>query len=386
MLGGCATFLLVVLFSLDVFTDIATGVELILNDHVQYGLLVLLLVLTPGFIAILAEIYKCCLYEGFCGRNATDWLYLLVYPLFTVIMMGLGTCHVTCHREGMYLRSLQGFITAAGQIILNLYVLSRGVLIHSLAQTVHYLTTQDPEQRAEFKGAEHPLRWYWGLIQMYSLVFSAVSLLQTVVYFNECEKKTSSIWRLFVAVPFYGSTIVYRVLAISLLLLFYRQYTLIPVMLILTFNIISFKILGLDLPRSVVYGFASILAPAGFNRCRNPKLQPLGYVSDEVRYSERSPEQLENLKERSKRFLALHLIFGAFVLGVSLVLLWIMLNFSQLYSPLIEYTILPKVFVNDYILPTILLAFVCSTVFTVLYCCTILCCFEDEYVYPLTIH
>ena len=29
------------------------------------------------------------------------------------------------YREGMYLRSLQGFITAAGQIILNLYVLSR---------------------------------------------------------------------------------------------------------------------------------------------------------------------------------------------------------------------------------------------------------------------
>ena len=25
------------------------------------------------------------------------------------------------------------------------------------------------------------------------------------------------------------------------------------------------------------------------SRCRNPKLQPLGYVSDEVRYSERSP-------------------------------------------------------------------------------------------------
>ena len=54
-------------------------------------------------------------------------------------------------------------------------------------------------------------------------------------------------------------------------------------------------------------------------RCRNPKFQPLGYVSDEVRYSERSPEQVEILRERSKRYLALHLIFGAFVLGVSLV-------------------------------------------------------------------
>ncbi len=35
---------------------------------------------------------------GCCGRNATDWLYLLVYPLFTLIMMALGSCHLTCHR------------------------------------------------------------------------------------------------------------------------------------------------------------------------------------------------------------------------------------------------------------------------------------------------
>ena len=63
-----------------------------------------------------------------------------------------------------------------------------------------------------------------------------------------------------------------------------------------------------------------------------------------------------------------------------------MLNFSQLYSPLIELTILPKVFINEYILPAILAGFTGSTVFTVLYCCTILCCFEEEYIYPLTIH
>ena len=28
----------------------------------------LLLVVAPGIIAVLAEIYKCCLYEGVCGR------------------------------------------------------------------------------------------------------------------------------------------------------------------------------------------------------------------------------------------------------------------------------------------------------------------------------
>ena len=80
----------------------------------------------------------------------------------------------------------------------------------------------------------------------------------------------------------------------------------------------------------------------GFNRCKAPKLQPLGYVSDEVTYSERSPEQVDVLRERSKRFLALHLIFGIFVFGISLTLVYLMLNFSKLYTPLEETTILPR--------------------------------------------
>jgi len=343
-------------------------------------------VVSPSLVALLAEVYKCCLYEGCCGRNATDWIYLIVYPLFTVIMLALGSCHPACKREAMYLRSLEGFVAAAGQVVLSLIVLSRGVLIHSLAQTIHFLTTPDLEQRESFLAAERTPKWYWGLIQVVSLLFSIVSLLQTVVYFNECEKRRLSAWRLFVAVPFYAVTICYRVAAIALLSLFFRTYVLIPVLLIVVFNTVSFKLLGLDLPRSLVYGVCSLTAPVGFNRCKAPKLQPLGYVSDEVTYTERSPEQVDILRERSKRFLALHLIFGIFVLGISLVLVYVMLNFSQLYTPLTDTTILPRQFINGYILPAIGLLALASAVGTVTYCCTVLCCFEDEYIYPLTIH
>ena len=62
----------------------------------------------------------------------------------------------------------------------------------------------------------------------------------------------------------------------------------------------------------------------------------------QVTYTERSPEQADLLRERSKRFLALHLIFGIFVLGISLVFLWLLLNFSQLFTPLAETTVLPR--------------------------------------------
>jgi len=48
----------------------------------------------------------------------------------------------------------------------TIHVSFRGILIHSLAQIVHYLTTEDETQRATFENAERPPRWYWGLIQV----------------------------------------------------------------------------------------------------------------------------------------------------------------------------------------------------------------------------
>ena len=71
------------------------------------GTLTLVLVVCPILVAVLAEVYKCLVYEGCCGRNATDWIYLMVYPLFTVIMIALGSSHTVCKREAMYLRSLE---------------------------------------------------------------------------------------------------------------------------------------------------------------------------------------------------------------------------------------------------------------------------------------
>jgi len=380
------TVSIILLFSLDIATDVAAGVELVLNDHPYWGTLTLVLAISPIFVAILAEVYKCLVYEGCCGRNATDWIYLLVYLLFTVIMLALGNSHTVCKREAMYLRSLEGFVAAAGQLLLNLVILGNGILIHSLAQGLHYMITEDQDQIKQFEQEDRPLRWYWGLIQVVSLVFSYLSLLQTTIYFNECEKKRISILRLIISLPFYSCTIIYRITALALLTIFFKEYVLIPMMLIILFNTVSFKLLGLDLPRSLVYGICSLTAPVGFNRCKAPKLQPLGYVFDEVTYTERTPEQASILRERSKRFLALHLIFGIFVLGISLVFLWLLLNFSQLFTPLTETTILPREFINSYVLPGIVTGMMISTVFTGVYCCTILCCCEEEYIYPLTIH
>ena len=81
-----ATLFLVLLFVLDVATDIGTGVELILNDHHAWGLLVLGFVAFPAVMAIVAELLRGCVYSGCCGEASTDWIPLIFYHLYTVIM------------------------------------------------------------------------------------------------------------------------------------------------------------------------------------------------------------------------------------------------------------------------------------------------------------
>ncbi len=80
------TALLSALFVLDVASDVATGVELLLNDHHAWGLAVLGVVALPLVLALLGEILRGCIYTGCCGEASTDWIPLIFYHLYTVIM------------------------------------------------------------------------------------------------------------------------------------------------------------------------------------------------------------------------------------------------------------------------------------------------------------
>ena len=64
-----------------------------------------------------------------------------------------GLSHCLCCREAMYLRSLQGFITAAGQVILNLYILSRYdfFLNHNqIAKSIKFINTYTTTLRKKY--------------------------------------------------------------------------------------------------------------------------------------------------------------------------------------------------------------------------------------------
>jgi hypothetical protein len=50
------------------------------------GWAVLGLVLLPIVVSILGELFRACIYGGCCGETSTDWIPLIFYHLYTIIM------------------------------------------------------------------------------------------------------------------------------------------------------------------------------------------------------------------------------------------------------------------------------------------------------------
>ena len=176
--------------------------------------------------------------------------------------------------------------------------------------------------------------------------------------------------------------------------------------------------------RSFVYGFiCSLLAPAGYSRCRDPAAQPFGLTlswshfkrktttqvqqpvalltyeghphnhevityetdADDDCYEggDRTPEQIEMLRDRSKNYLGLHVIVGGALLGISMAILGLLIGFGDFFEPLADYTFLTYDQLNDYLYPGIGLIYLTSVLLTGLFTCCIGRCFEEEYIYPV---
>ncbi len=96
------------------------------------------------------------------------------------------------HKESAYLRCLQGFFQSAPQLILQSVILTKGILIHSLRElidNVHIYLASPVQDQAfstllEVTFSEKPLKWFWGLIQIYSIMASFISLMQVRVPCN----------------------------------------------------------------------------------------------------------------------------------------------------------------------------------------------------------
>merc|ERR1712080_532308 len=103
-----------------------------------------------------------------------------------------------------------------------------------------------------------------------------------------------------------------------------------------------------------------------------------------VERGDRTPEQVDMLRDRSRNYLIMHLLGGA-VFGISLAILGMFLNFTTAFEPLTPRVIalfgLPTL--NDVVFPLIGLTYLTSVVLTGIFCCCIGRCFEEEYIYPV---
>jgi len=66
------------------------------------------------------------------------------------------------------------------------------------------------------------------LIQAYSLLFSALSLLQTLIQFNEWPKRRHTTLRMAIVTPLFASVAAYRCAAAALLLIFAGKWASLP--------------------------------------------------------------------------------------------------------------------------------------------------------------
>ena len=190
------------------------------------------------------------------------------------------------------------------------------------------------------------------------------------------------------------------------------------------FQTVAFNSLGLDMARSFVYGvICSLLAPAGYSRGRDPASQPFGLtllsrmnfrrghisqpqqvaleyqghhqavvtfennmIAEEDDFCEggdRTPDQIEVLRERSKNYLGLHVIVGGAILGMSMAILGLLIGFTDLFEPLEKFTFLTYGQLNDYLYPGIGLIYLTTVLLTGIFTCCIGRCFEEEYIYPV---
>ena len=306
-------------------------------------------------------------------------------------MIGSG-CQDRWLPETNYLRAVHGFLQAGPQLVLQLIVVFKGVLIHSFRDTLKALL-EDGFSIEFFQ--DKSLRWYWGLIQFYSLITSALSLLIAVTHFNEWPKRRHTLHRILVVVPFFLATLTYRIFSMAILIVFAGQIALIPITILAFSQIVTLNSLGLDLARSIVYGFCGLLAPIGYSRCRDPDNQPYGltllpgYMSRCEGSNtcpgegDRNPEQVEMLRERSKNYLAMHIILGGGILGISVAIIFMLINFTMTFDPLSSWIILNPYQMNEYFFPGLGSAYCTAVLLTGIFTCCIGRCFEEEYIYPV---
>jgi len=315
--GGPWLLLSFLTYLADQGTDALTALLLLQGGHLLAGALTALLVLVPGLVACTAELVS--YWRGRGGSVPRAGALLVLCPLWALLTHLHALYSPEWRARAHSLKTVEGLLAAGPQLVLQVALLLRGSLtspIASLVQQTAPLTgiqTNFEESNLTLFGREYDSedRFHLGVIQMSSIVVSLVSVLTSVLHFNEVESGGGiSPGRLLLGLPFFLFTILYRTISLGLILCFLGWWSAVLLFLLFFLTVLSSLCAGDTFPRSCLYGLCSLLAPVG--HARHP-LTRLGYSKLST-----SPPQEEG-SSRASYFVACHLLSSLLVLGPAVV-------------------------------------------------------------------
>jgi len=351
------TLLLVsfLLYLLDQGTDAFTSLLFLLDGHYLEGGLTAGLIMAPGLASCVLELQSMWRGRGNCLLAG---LYLLLCPLWVLLTHLLSIFHTRGQSKALMLKTMEGFLCSGPQLVLQLALWMRGTLTSPLqlvladhldVQSLSNLT-QPAVQTVnslqvfgrDFSSSE---RYMFGVAQLCSILISFLSLVFSVLHFNELEAKSvKSAGKFFLGLPFFLITIVFRTIAFSLLLCFLGWWSSCIIFIIFFTTVLTAVCIGDNFWRACVYGVWSFLVPVGYTK---DPLEPLDYkqittgdspierdaAEDESPYFDLEDKE-SVLRSRRSYFLTSHSLTSLVILYPSVAIMTILVHRAQVLQTL----------------------------------------------------
>jgi len=348
------------LYLFDQGTDALTALLFFLDGHYLEGVLTAVLIVIPGLATCLLELRD--MWRG-KGNLMRAMVFLALCPLWALLTHLYSIFNKEWQGKALMLKTMEGFLCAAPQLVLQLSFWMRGTLTSPMEMVLadkFNVTNQSPEANMTIFGRDFDSneRYWFGLVQFLSIFISFISVFSSVIYFNGLEANSvRSVGKLCLGIPFFFLTIVYRSVGFALLLCFLQWWSAIIIFLMFFTTVLTALCIGDRFGRSCLYGIWSLLVPVGYSR---DPVSPLGYYSVQSLDTLESEQELNQSKEvntsnRSSYFLTSHMLSSLFILFPSLVILTVLVHRAQVISSLAISTIsiFPISYISTVFLPAL---------------------------------
>jgi len=319
------------LYLVDQGTDALTALLFLLDGHYVEGFLTTFFILTPGIAAFLLELRD--MWRG-KGNLLRALVFLSLCPLWALLTHLYSIFNREWQGKALMLKTMEGFLCAAPQLVLQLSFWMKGTLTSPLELVLseQFNMTQDSLNAnmtifgRDFDSSE---RYWFGVSQVLSIFLSFISVFSSVIYFNGLEANSiRSVGKLCLGIPFFLLTMMFRAVSLALLLCFLEWWSSIIIFLVFFMTVMTALCIGDRFGRACLYGVWSILVPVGYSR---DPITPLGYYSINSLDNLEIEEYQSRVKpsDRSSYFLTSHMLSSLFILFPSVIILIVLVHRAE---------------------------------------------------------